>query len=256
MDFLKSHSLVVKRITMAICVHKGTPVHRNRPSHGFAMRVAGSAEFVFENGKVLRAEPNVLVYLPKGSSYTVSSTEGETYAINFELLEEGSFEPFAADVEQIHLMKHFRDAERAWRQDSSGDNAACMAALYEILAALRGEYERAYFARDTRTKIERAERYVAEHFTDSQLRIGEVAAEVGVSEVYLRRLFEGRHGITPIEYIRACRMERACELIAAGDCSMREVAWQSGFDDYSYFCRTFRQKTGLSPTEYAADLKK
>lgn len=257
MDFLKLKPLIVNRIVLAICVRQGTPVHRNRASHGFALRTAGSANYVFENGRVLHADPDTLIYLPKGASYTVCNNEpGETYAINFEITEEGTFEPFQANVEHLHLLKHFREAERAWRQGNQGSDAACLSALYAILAAVYGEHERVYLARNNRARIECAERFVAEHFTDPQLRIGMIAAELGVSEVYLRRLFESRYGMTPLEYVRLCRLERACELILAGDCSMREVAWQCGFEDYSYFCRTFRQKTGLSPTQYAERAKK
>ena len=252
MDFLKLDELNVTRIVLAICVQKGTPVHRDRPSHGLALLTEGSAVYTFENGSVLHARPGSVVYLPRGSSYTVVSDGGATYAINFLLDGDSSFQPFVADVGEVAVLKHFREAERAWRCGGAGADAACRAALYAIVAHLQREHAARYMGRNSRNQLARAEHFIARSYTDPNLRVGAVASELGVSEVYLRRLFRERHGESPMAYVRACRMRRASELILSGTCSMREVAEQSGFVDYSYFCREFKRETGYAPTEYAA----
>lgn len=252
MDFLEMESLAVRRVILAICVRQGTPVHRDRPSHGFALRVSGEADYVFESGKSFHVGAQTLIYLPRGSSYTVcNNTAGETYAINFELSEEETLAPFAMDTSHLPLLKEFKSAEEAWRHGGRGGHARCMAALYTVLAVLQSERERVYMAKDNRARAEYAHRFFTEHCTDASLRVGAVAAELGISEVYLRRIFENRYGLTPQAHIRASRMKRACDLILGGDCSMLEAARQSGFEDYSYFSRAFKRETGLSPTQYA-----
>ncbi|MBQ9784369.1 MAG: helix-turn-helix transcriptional regulator [Clostridia bacterium] len=251
MDFLKCDALNVTRIVLAICVHKGTPVHRDRPSHGLALHTAGEADYAFEGGVTLHARPGSVVYLPRASSYTVTGESRETYAINFELAADEAFAPFVLDVGEVALLKHFREAERAWCCGGAGADAACRAALYAIVAYLQREHAARYLGPRVRSLLARAEHFIAQRYTDPSLRVSMIAAELGVSEVYLRRLFEERHGESPMAYVRACRMRRASELILSGTCSMREVAEQSGFGDYSYFCREFKRETGYAPTRYA-----
>ncbi len=253
MDFLELKEITVTRIALAICVHKGAPIHRNRPTHGLALRTVGDADYVFENGTVLHASPGSLSYLPKGASYTVrEKSAGETYAINFELDVEAPFEPIVADVGVVNAIRFFKEAERAWRDGGGAADAVCRAALYSVIAVLQRKSEERYMARSSRILVTRAEHFIAQHYTDSGLRVGMIAAELAISEVYLRKLFEEKHGKSPASYIRACRMRRASELILSQSCTMREVAEQSGFGDYSYFCREFKRETGYAPTQYAA----
>jgi AraC-like DNA-binding protein len=42
-------------------------------------------------------------------------------------------------------------------------------------------------------------------------------------------------------------MEYAKELLRAGELSVKQVCYACGFDDYSYFCHTFRRATGVTP---------
>ncbi|MBQ9773702.1 MAG: helix-turn-helix transcriptional regulator [Clostridia bacterium] len=253
MDFLSLSELTVTKICLAIRVREGTPVHKNRPSHGLAWRIGGEAEYRFDNGRTFTAHDGTLIYLPRGSSYTVYTREaGETWAINFEVDQDAEYAPFAFEMRQAAVSDAFLQAERAWTQRSAGYDATCRAAVYTILSALCRERERAYLPSERVRTVTLAERYLSQHYTDAELRMADVAAACGVSEVYLRRLFSERMQCTPQEYLRVRRMRRAKELILSGACRMREAAEQSGFGDYSYFCRAFRRETGLSPSDYAA----
>ncbi len=252
MDFLSLSEITVTKIVLAICVEKGAPIHRNRPSHGLALQLEGRREYVFEDGKNFTIEKNGLIYLPKGSSYTVRTHEvGKTYAINFEIDREEPFSPFYMRIKDPFLLTEaFVAAERTWGQSSAGRESELRARLYDVLAHLQRERERIE-TRDPRWRlVQRAEQYLAEHYADPELRISELSAVCGVSEVYLRRLYRELLKTTPVTRLRAHRMKRAKELIASGFYGMREAAELSGYADYSYFCREFKRETGYAPSEY------
>ena len=48
--------------------------HKNRLSHGLALNCAGEKTYTFDDGTVCVVGENDMIYLPKNSSYTVSST--------------------------------------------------------------------------------------------------------------------------------------------------------------------------------------
>ena len=252
MDFLSSSEITVTKIVLAICVEKGAPCHRNRPSHGLALRTGGRAEYVFEDGARFLVEAGDLIYLPKGSSYTVRHYEiGKTYAINFEIDAKGDFDPFVMNLKGAFVASEaFVAAERAWMGSLGGRDAEIRARLYDILAYLQREREAGLQKDARRGLLQKAERYIDEHFRNPELRVGDIAAVCGMSEVYLRKIFRGELGETPVERIRMRRIECAKALIASGFYSMKEVAMLSGYADYSYFCREFKKDAGCAPSEY------
>ncbi|SED16252.1 transcriptional regulator, AraC family [Beijerinckia sp. 28-YEA-48] len=82
----------------------------------------------------------------------------------------------------------------------------------------------------------------------------EVASQHGVSTRYLQKLFEAEGG-TFSEYVLRRRLERAVLLLQSSEAPQRpisSIAFDVGFDDLSYFNRTFRRRFGSSPREIRA----
>ena len=93
--------------------------------------------------------------------------------------------------------------------------------------------------------IEWIDAHYAENITLEQL--AEVA---GINEKYLCRLFKEFTGTTPIDYVNRLRIQSACTEMTVRRRSVTEAAFDSGFNDVSYFSRTFRKYMGCSPTDY------
>ena len=91
--------------------------------------------------------------------------------------------------------------------------------------------------------------YIREHFAEP-LRLGEVAKVFGFSEGYFSAVFKQNFGQTFSEYLLAYRLERGKELLSGTGVSVGEIAFQVGFNSYSYFCTAFKKKEGLSPRRY------
>lgn len=71
----------------------------------------------------------------------------------------------------------------------------------------------------------------------------------GYSERYLIYLFKKNIGISPLQYLITKKMQRAQELLANTDMTIKGIASVLHYD-YYYFMRLFRKTTGMSPTQY------
>lgn len=69
------------------------------------------------------------------------------------------------------------------------------------------------------------------------------------------RLFHQHTGFTPTDYIIHRRILRAQQLFVSGQHSVKEVAYQVGYDNVSYFGRTFKRIVGNSPLHFIAQNK-
>ena len=82
------------------------------------------------------------------------------------------------------------------------------------------------------------------------LQLSTLSERTGLSSKYLCRVFKEYSAKTPIEYITELRIENACIRMTAGGKSITSAAFDSGFNDLSYFCKVFKRLKGLTPKEY------
>ena len=85
---------------------------------------------------------------------------------------------------------------------------------------------------------------------DESISVDTLAEVACVTKPYLIRLFGQEFGMPPLQYVNKKKMERAQLLLMTEDWSVKEVAWQLGFSDHSYFIRLFHKMTGITPQEY------
>lgn len=239
-------------ISCYVAPGSGVPVHKNRSSHGIVFHTGGVRHYTFDETNTITICENDILYLPKGSNYTVSSQQnGGCYAINFQLFSKASFEPFKFKAKNHrNFISLFQNAEQAWRQKNSGFEMKCKSLLYNILFDLRKEYELGYIAKDTISLIKPAIDYIYTEYTNDNIEISYLAELCNMSEAYFRRIFLKNFGISPIKYINNLKIDRAKELITSGLYSISDAAVASGFHDDSYFSRKFKEATGMSPSEY------
>ena len=90
-----------------------------------------------------------------------------------------------------------------------------------------------------------------------KINISDLASTIGVERSYLWRVFLQEYHESPQKYLQRLRMEKARSLLESSTLSIADIASRVGYDDYTSFTKMFRQKVGMSPTEYrAATVKK
>jgi AraC family transcriptional regulator of arabinose operon len=86
------------------------------------------------------------------------------------------------------------------------------------------------------------------------LSAGSVAEAVGLSRSRLAHIFRSEIGLSIPAYIEARRMERAEDLLRMTNRHVGEISRLVGYSDPLYFSRRFRERTGLSPRAWRAQL--
>lgn len=86
------------------------------------------------------------------------------------------------------------------------------------------------------------------------LTLEDLSRASGMSPKYFCRFFNEMINKTPIEYLNYYRIEIACEKLLATELSITEIALNCGFNDVSYFIKTFKKHKGITPKQYLKTL--
>ena len=78
--------------------------------------------------------------------------------------------------------------------------------------------------------------------------VASVAARIGLSTRTLERRFAEHVGVSPKEYQRIRRLNRAASLVLYGGATWSRAAHSSGYTDQAHLNREFREMTGTTPT--------
>ena len=78
----------------------------------------------------------------------------------------------------------------------------------------------------------------------------ELGKKIGCSHFYLSRIFSAQTGHTITQHLRQLRMERAAELLKAGDHNVTEAALEVGYNSLSHFSAAFHETFGCCPGLY------
>jgi AraC-like DNA-binding protein len=90
--------------------------------------------------------------------------------------------------------------------------------------------------------------------TDPPLRPEEAAAKMGMGYEAFRKKFARLAGLPPAKYRDARMMDLASRLLRDRDRPLKQIADACGFCDEFHFSRRFKQKVGLSPSDFRARL--
>ena len=82
------------------------------------------------------------------------------------------------------------------------------------------------------------------------LAIAEIANKIGINRSYLSIIFKKRVGMSPQQYLILFRLEKAASLLLSTDLAIRTVAADVGYSDPLTFSKAFKQKYGMSPSDY------
>lgn len=102
---------------------------------------------------------------------------------------------------------------------------------------------------DLHPLIRKALPIIAERYA-SALSLEEISSQLSITPEYFSYLFHRNMGINFSGYLKNFRVAMACQLFCDEHYKVYEVAEKVGYADTKYFCRVFRDVTGLTPTDY------
>lgn len=91
--------------------------------------------------------------------------------------------------------------------------------------------------------------YIQQNYTE-KISLKEFGTQFHLSEKYISRYFKEHFHITLSQYVNHLRLEHARQLLQDTTLPITEVAMQSGYQNVSYFIRSFKETYGMSPLKY------
>ncbi len=98
--------------------------------------------------------------------------------------------------------------------------------------------------------LEKAIKFTEKHIANPDLNIDMFVDHLNISRMQLYRKFAALTNMTVKEFINDLRLKRAEQIFKEKKVSVSEVAYGVGFKDLSYFGKCFKQRFGVSPSEY------
>lgn len=226
-----------------------------RPRSGFVYVVSEMrAAYTFSDGKTALFRRGDLLFLPRGSRYTVRFTGGgdretDSYTVNFDLYDSTGKEVRLPDLFRVRAGGGCRAAAEAlchaaW--ELPRNHLRLTAGFFSFLAAVIGEApgrEDSYYPIRRGAELFRAE-------WNQNKKIARYAAACGMSESHFYRRFRDCFGESPSAYRNRVRLLHAASLLGNTNLPVSEIAVRVGYEDPFYFSRCFHAAYGVSPVVY------
>lgn len=231
----------------------------------------------FVNKKTYCIPNKTLLYLPPNHTIQIQSSKdqdpAQLYVLSFEIgnlarrsefnqMMKDSLPDLMVSDENDLLYKLFIRIGKEAEEEKSG---ACgmiqnlfHVLLLEMLRLCEDEEKRVLVCpsrtNTTTSFLNHATEYIADHIGEN-LKISKIAEELGISEIYLYKLFKQHTGKSPQQFLADYRIEMAKEFLANPDYSIKMIADEMGFCCPNHFSSAFKKKTGLSPNAWRKQLK-
>ncbi len=242
------HSITVTHIESPVTVHseKGRVFNMvGRPTFGLSLCISGQITYTM-NGRRYVSEPGNAVLLPQNGNYSLyGDKEGLFPLVNFRCEHFPFREIFVFPLQNpAACLKDFETLKQLFL--FKGNRLQQYSAFYELLNKISAP------PLPDRNPLSPAIPYIEQHLSDPELSNTALANEMGISEVYLRKLFLSHYQTTPKQFILDLRIRQAKQRLTDTALSVTAIAEECGFSSVYHFCRAFKQKTGFTPSEYAA----
>ncbi len=214
---------------------------KNRRWYGLSFCKSGQITYT-HNGKSFVSEPCSAVILPKGQSYSLfGDKSGEFPLINFCCAEDFTDEFLVIPIQNSErLIRQFEKMRSLYLIEGNG---------FEVLSLFYGILHE-FFGHSENGLLTPAVRYIEQNFMNPSLSNAELAGKCGISEVYFRKLFVKKFKVSPKQFVLDLRIHHAKQLLAEGALKNTAIAEKCGFASPYHFCRAFKQKTGMTPSNY------
>ncbi len=224
----------------------------NRAYDSLSIRVNGIGKFETQ-GKAFEVRRGDVLYIPQNANYRQTS-QGETiisvHFINYNRKADDKVELITVQ-DCAYLENRFCRMYDEWKEKKQGHKYLCTSLLYELLYYFNcRETDRIIDSLSHDIKINEAMDYIHRNYRRGEITVAELSKICAVSEAYFRKLFKKIHGVSPVQYITALKLEFASHLLKSGLYTVSETGLKSGFSDPKYFGRAFKKHYGFTPKEF------
>ena len=89
-----------------------------------------------------------------------------------------------------------------------------------------------------------------DNLSESDFNVKKLSEDLNISTTHLYRKLKALTGLSPVEFIRVFKLQKACEMLSNTNYSIKEIGYGLGFNNLSYFVKCFREQFGVTPTTF------
>ena len=123
---------------------------------------------------------------------------------------------------------------------------------YEAILRLAAEQKQRNAEQRHAHIIEAVKDYIKRNYS-TKITLKDVAKNVYISHSYLSKLIKTYTKQSFRHLVNMARIEEAVRLLENTNKSLSEIAFQTGFEDHSYFAKVFKRHTGMNPSDYRSE---
>lgn len=97
--------------------------------------------------------------------------------------------------------------------------------------------------------------FLEENIGNTEIKVDDLANAVHLGRTVFYEKMRSIVGMSPIDFLRHIRLQRAEELVAKSTDTFSQIAYSVGFTDPKYFGKCFKKETGMTPSEYREKAK-
>lgn len=97
--------------------------------------------------------------------------------------------------------------------------------------------------------LERVREIIEENLMNPNFKLSVIYKQVGMGRSKFFDKLKGLTGLSPIDFVKEYRLNKAKSLLQSGKYNVGEASYQSGFTDASYFSKRFKERFGVSPSK-------
>ena len=129
--------------------------------------------------------------------------------------------------------------------------------LYQFFSVLARGIEIQQYSNDTKESIhvQEAIAYIKNYYSQ-KITVEDIANYLALNRSYLYTIFMNSLGISPKDFLTEFRISRGKEQLALTNLSVEEIAVSCGYRNSLAFGKVFKQKVGITPTQYRNDNRK
>lgn len=101
----------------------------------------------------------------------------------------------------------------------------------------------------TETLFFKARQYMEDNIS-KKISLDDIANHLGVSNSFFRKEFQKESGIAPATFLGRVRLQTSKYMLLSSNYSIKEIAAKCGFTTSDYYCKFFRDNTGMTPSEF------
>jgi AraC-like DNA-binding protein len=153
----------------------------------------------------------------------------------------------AEDIEPIYELSRRLDFEV--RHLRPGKQVLILAIFMEIIIYLARCENRAGEMKRFNFELNKVINYMDKHYSE-KITVSDLQKAAKMSERNLFRQFRNVFSVSPNEYLRHIRVQRATELLLDTDEQISKIALECGFCDSNHFCKIFKRMVGSTPKKF------